>query len=212
MRELMKKTTKASGATLLSWLFCLGCLCCFSVSCSEDSSEEDEYANWQERNDDAVNRWAANTSLRKIKCFTKDQETTGANSDYIYVEVLESGSGTESPFYTDTVWVAYRGRLIPTTSHADGYVFDESYKGDFSWRTAGVSQFAVSGLVEGFSTALMEMRPGDHWRVYIPYMLGYGAMKRTSIPAYSDLTFDIALFDFWHPGEDRPVFKARPAE
>ena len=159
-----------------------------------------------------ISQWAANSSLRKIKCFTKDQETTGTNNDYIYVEVLETGSGTESPLYTDSVWVSYRGRLIPTTSYADGYVFDENYEGDFNWRTTDVSQFVVGGMVEGFSTALMEMHPGDRWRVHIPYMLGYGSASRTSVPAYSALTFDIALLDFWHPGETRPEFKARAVE
>ena len=179
------------------------------VSCSEESGEEDEYADWQERNDAMTDKWAGNTSFRKIKNFTKDQETTGSNSDYIYVQVLEEGAGMESPLYTDSVWVAYRGRLIPTTSYADGYVFDQSYEGDFSWHTADMSKFAVGSLVEGFSTALMDMKPGDHWRVHIPYALGYGSAEKTSIPAYSDLIFDIALLDFWHPGETRPSFKAR---
>ena len=182
------------------------------VSCSEDSDDEDEYANWQERNDNVTDQWAADTSLRKIKNFTKDQNTTGSNSDYVYVEVLETGSGTESPLFSDSVWVAYRGRLIPTTSYPDGLVFDQSYVGDFNWQTADMSKFAVGGLVEGFSTAVMAMHPGDHWRVHIPYMLGYGSSAQTSIPAYSDLTFDIALLDFWHPGEERPSFKARAAE
>lgn len=180
------------------------------TSCSEDSEDEEEYANWQERNDNAISQWAADTSLRKIKNFTKDQTTTGVSSDYIYVEVLEEGSGTESPLYTDTVWVAYRGRLIPSKSYPDGYVFDQSYQGDFSWTTSDVFEFSVNGLVEGFGTALMAMKPGDRWRVHIPYMLGYGSSSTsTSVPAYSNLTFDIALFDFWHPGETRPFFKSR---
>ncbi|MBQ8989018.1 MAG: FKBP-type peptidyl-prolyl cis-trans isomerase [Prevotella sp.] len=179
------------------------------ISCSEDSTEEDEYANWEERNEAQTNQWAANSALRKIKCYTKDATTTGENSDYIYVEVLETGSGTENPMFTDSVWVAYRGRLIPTTSYPDGAVFDQSYIGDFSWHTADFSKFCVSALVSGFTTALLEMHPGDRWRVHIPYMLGYGTTASSSgtIPAYSDLTFDIALLDFWHPGETRPEFK-----
>jgi len=178
-------------------------------ACSSDDSEEDEFANWHQRNDAVVSQWSNNSALRKIKSYTKDQTTGGTSNDYIYVEVLEEGAGTESPLFTDSVWVAYRGRLIPTTSSPEGYVFDQSYTGDFSWRTADMAQFCVGSLVSGFSTALMQMHRGDRWRVHIPYHLGYGATSNSSIPGYSNLIFDIALLDFWHPGETRPEFKAR---
>lgn len=178
-------------------------------ACSSDDSEEDEFANWQQRNNAVVNQWSNNSALRKIKSYTKDQTTGGTSNDYIYVEVLEEGAGTESPLFTDSVWVAYRGRLIPTISSPEGYVFDQSYTGDFSWRTADMAQFCVGSLVSGFTTALMQMHRGDRWRVHIPYHLGYGSSSKTSIPGYSNLIFDIALLDFWHPGETRPEFKAR---
>ena len=187
-------------------------LCAASLilsACSKETVEEGEYDNWQTRNVAMTDQWAANSSYRKIKTFTKDPLKTTANSDYIYVEVLEEGSGIASPLYTDTCRLAYRGRLIPSKSYAEGYVFDQSYLGDFSWATAGTSDFLASAVVNGFCTALMNMHIGDHWRVHIPYQLGYGETAKSPIPAYSDLTFDIALFDFWHPGETRPDFKAR---
>ena len=183
----------------------------FTISCSEDDSTTDEFANWQERNDATIDQWAA-SGMRKIRVFTQDDTTTGKSSDYIYVQVLESGDGTESPLYTDTVRVAYRGRLIPTTNYTDGFVFDETYLGDFSWHTAGMSTMAISGstsLVSGFATALMNMHKGDRWLVCIPYQLGYNAASQGSVTAYSDLIFDIALLDYWHPGDTRPAFRAR---
>ena len=183
----------------------------FTISCSEDDSTTDEFANWQERNDATIDQWAA-SGMRKIRVFTQDDTTTGKSSDYIYVQVLESGDGTESPLYTDTVRVAYRGRLIPTTNYTDGFVFDETYLGDFSWHTAGMSTMAISGstsLVSGFATALMNMHKGDRWLVHIPYQLGYNAASQGSVTAYSDLIFDIALLDHWHPGDTRPAFRAR---
>ena len=184
-------------------------------SCSEESTEEDEYANWQERNEEMTDVWASqalNGWYKKIKCYTKDHASEGANSDYIYVEVLEEGNGTESPLFTDTIRVAYRGRLIPTTSYPEGAIFDQSYEGDFSWRTADVADFCCGNLVNGFSTALMHMHMGDRWRIHIPYQLGYGTSSTSSIKGYSNLIFDIALVDFWHPGEYRGDFKARRQE
>lgn len=182
-------------------------------SCSEDDSATDEFANWQERNEEVTDQWAANSSLRKIRVFTQDDTTTGRNCDYIYVEVLEVGEGTDSPLYTDTVRMAYRGRLIPTTNYTSGFVFDETYLDDFSWHTAGMATMAIGGsstaLVSGFATAVMNMHKGDRWRVHIPYQLGYNASSTGSVTAYSNLTFDIALLDFWHPGDPHPAFRAR---
>ena len=179
-------------------------------SCSEENEEAGEYDNWQARNDAAIDSWAANSNLKKILTYTKDQTAATKNSDYIYVEVLETGSGTESPVYSDSCRVAYRGRLIPTKSYADGYVFDQNYLGEFSWKTCGSTDFLLStSLRDGFATALQNMHVGDRWRVHFSYLLGYGATTNGSIPAYSDLIFDIALIDFWHPGEKRGYFKSR---
>ena len=181
------------------------------ASCSEEDTTEDEYANWQERNDNAVKEWAANNAYTKILTYTKETTTPGLeNKDYIYVEVLEEGDGTENPLYSDTCRVAYRGRLIPTTSYRDGYVFDQTYLDEFDWNTCGTADFCANNLVrDGFSTALQNMHIGDRWRVRFSYTLGYGANTSGSIPAYSALIFDIALLDFWHPGEQRPIFKSR---
>ncbi len=182
-------------------------------SCGEDSEEEGEFDNWQQKNEKALEQWAANNSYRKILTFSKNESSSSTlkSSDYIYVEVLETGSGTVSPYYTDTVRVAYRGYYIPTKSYEEGLIFDQSYLGDFDWRTAGVTQSVASGFVDGFSTAVMNMHVGDRWRVRIPYQLGYGSSTSSTntIPAYTNLVFDIALYDVWHPGEHRAAFKTR---
>ena len=177
-------------------------------SCSEDDSVTDEYANWQECNEAMTDQWAA-SGMKKIRVYTQDESTTGKNCDYIYVQVLEAGEGTESPLFTDTVRTAYRGRMLPTTNYTNGYVFDETYIGDFSWHTAGVSSLYCGGMIDGFTTALMNMHKGDHWRVHIPYQLAYRSVTSGSVRAYSNLIFDIAVYDYWHPGDYHPAFRAR---
>ena len=183
------------------------------TSCSEENTTEEEFANWQERNEGTTDRWATRANsdwYRKILTYTQESSAQDlTNSDYIYVEQLEAGSGTESPIYTDTVRVSYRGRLIQSASYSEGYVFDQTYLNDFDWKTAGVADLAVSGVVDGFCTALLNMHKGDRWRVHIPYPLGYGSSSQSTIPAYSNLIFDIALQDFWHPGETHGEFKCR---
>ena len=178
-------------------------------SCSEDTKEEGEFDNWQQKNETVLDQWAANSSYKKILTFSKDESTTISykNTDFIYVEVLETGKGTETPLYTDTCRVAYRGHYIPTKSYTDGYVFDQTYLGDFDWNTAGT--YDGQSWVEGFSTALQHMHKGDRWRIRIPYTLGYGSGGNSSITGYTNLVFEVSLYDFWHPGETRPVFKSR---
>ena len=187
----------------------------FVVSCSESDDEEaDEYGNWQVRNEayfatleDSLSRHDA--VWKKIKTFTKDEQILSANTDYIYVKVLEEGEGSLSPLYTDTVRVSYRGRLIPTVSYPLGSVFDETYEGSYSITTTGVVDNKVSNFGDGFATALQHMHVGDRWRVFMSYQLGYGTSDYLTIPAYSVLIFDVSLIDFTSSGKQLTPWTSR---
>ena len=181
------------------------------LSCSESEDEvTNEYANWQTRNEAYIADIAK--KCQRVKVFTKDQQAEGPVSDYVYYEVVEQGEGGESPYYSDTIRISYRGRLIPTTSYPEGFVFDQTYTGQFSWQTTGVSTSLTTGFVDGFTTILQHMHRGDRWRVYIPYQLGYNTTKKDNIPVYSTLIFDIALIDFTHPGYSLPRWSSRQAK
>jgi FKBP-type peptidyl-prolyl cis-trans isomerase FklB len=190
-------------------------------SCSEEETEEAEFANWQQKNEAYFNQVVSDSKYQKILTYTKDATNSSVtNADYIYVDVLEEGSGTQTPLYTDSIFYTYRGRLIPSKSYANGFVFDQSFLGDFDWSKSAMLKACVSwnpvktstGTVntlftEGFCTALQHMKKGSRWLVYIPYQLGYGEAGSSSIPGYSTLVFEIAIADIWHPGESRPAFK-----
>ena len=192
---------------LLATLLCLPLAGAVTSCGEEEDTEANEYADWRARNDAY---WLTlEDSLRqgsqwlKIKHFTKDQTAPGAATDYIYVKVLESGSGTVSPYYTDTVTTSYALRLMPTATYPEGYLVQKTYYGEpFDWRTTGTFQTALNSsslAVGGFVTALLHMHQGDRWRVYIPYQLGYDSKEQTAIPAYSTLVYDLALLSFTHP-------------
>lgn len=172
------------------------------VACSEsnDDSDGEEFANWQACNE--LYFASLEDSLahggkvwKKLKTYTKDENSQGKQTDYVYVKVLEAGIGTTSPLYSDSVRIAYRGRLIPSVTYPEGFVFDQTYTGLFDLQTTAVVDNVVSGFVDGFTTALQHMHKGDRWRVYIPHTLGYGTVSNKSIPAYSVLVFDLALID-----------------
>ena len=196
-KSLLSKVTGMVKGFLPFYLFTFLLL----LSCSEDSETESEFDNWQEKNEAYIDKLAA-SSMTKYLTYTKNPSLSGgANTDYVYVEVLESGNGVETALFTDTVRAAYRGRLIPSPSYSEGYVFDQTYLGTFDWKTAGTVKFCPgeTGLRDGFATVLQHMHVGDRWRVHFSYKLGYGTSDYSNIPGYSDLIFDIAVYDIWHP-------------
>ena len=189
-------------------------ICLFAVtmgliglsSCSEEASEEEEFANWKERNDLYLTALAEDSmqqaGWQRFKKYSLDQNEEGAVSDYVYVKQIEKGEGTGSPLFTDSVRVVYQGRLIPSKSYSKGYVFDGTVYGTYSSKTAYTSRQKVSGLIAGYTTALMHMHKGDYWRIYIPYELGYGESgSGTKVPGYSVLIFDLTLLDISPIGE-----------
>lgn len=186
------------------------------ASCSEEDDTVEEFPNWQARNDAFFNSLTdsvlnllelnpARTDWKRIKSWSKSDSIEGSNSDYIIVKVIEEGDpASATPLYTDTVTVHYLGRLLPSVSYPYGYVFDQSYYGNYYDEVSKPLQMAIGNsggnmLVDGFATALQHMRRGDHWMVYIPYQLGYGSQSQTGVPAYSTLIFDLRLVDFWSP-------------
>lgn len=227
----------------------VGCLVLFLAlfisSCSDSDDEVNEWANWEEKNDtywsdlytQTQQRIAAGDTSWKIlpKWSISGQQPTNAGStlsyeptDYIIVHVEQSGTGTESPMYTDSVRIHYLGRMIPSPSYTSGFIFDASYNYNepYNLQTMRPYTGSCSGFITGFTTALLNMHKGDRWTVYIPYQLAYGSStpgtnttssggvsyststsssSTTGIQPYSDLIFDITLVDFYKPGETIPV-------
>ena len=105
------------------------------------------------------------------------------------------------PNFTDSVRVIYQGRLLPSKSYSQGYVFDGTVNGEYSVKTAYTSRQLVSNMIDGYSTALQHMTVGDHWRIYIPSELGYGVSGSTKIPGYSVLIFEVTLLDVSPAGQ-----------
>ena len=98
-------------------------------------------------------------------------------------KVVRPGDGP-SPLKTDKVKVHYRGTLT------DGTVFDSSYD-----RGQPIS-FNVSGVIKGWTEALLLMQVGAKWELTIPSGLGYGARGGgAKIPPNSTLLFEVELLE-----------------
>lgn len=174
------------------------------MSCSESDEESSEFDNWQERNDtyfnEVYNRAKSINSdeWRVYLQWSINEEAASKAADHIVVQVLESGTGSGCPIYTDSVYVHYSGRLMPSASYPEGYEFDKSWTGTFKAAVSKPYVGKVNSFVDGFATAVQHMHIGDHWKVFIPYQLGYGS-SAGSIPAYSTLIFDLRLVGYQKP-------------
>lgn len=199
------------------------------TACSSDETTDSVYENWAARNSaafsDTLNMartaiaqakaqygdaWTEHTPWRVFGNYTLGTGGKPTANDSLVVRVVNSQlSAAEAlkaprPLYTDTVRVAYMGRLMPTSADPAGKVFDYSgpskLESDvFNPSLGTASKFAASNLVVGFTTALQQMHVGDRWRIFIPAKSGYGNAAQTSIPAGSMLIFDLQLQQFWRP-------------
>lgn len=185
-------------------LFTLTLSVLFGLTSCEETTDVGEFDNWQSRNTQFIDSIAgvarANTygDWKVILADGLDPMKQWGNDCYVYCQVIEEGSGIEHPLFTDSVVVNYSGRLMPSATYPDGFLFDSSYSGDFNPSFNVPVGMPLSGTVPGFYTAVQDMVAGDRWKVYIPYQLGYGEKVSASIPACSTLIFDINLVSFHH--------------
>lgn len=183
------------------------------VSCSETDEDSEEFPNWENYNNETFNKLyetatqkaqAGDPNWKVIRNWTLSDDYPAEKDDHIVVNVLTAGDESrECPMYTDSVFIAYSGSLLPSTSFPNGYNFDKTYIGEFNPNTVYPLGIGMTNFVDGFTTSLLHMHPGDYWRVYIPSNLAYGNAIHAVIPKYSMLVFDIYLFDFVHPGKQR---------
>jgi FKBP-type peptidyl-prolyl cis-trans isomerase FklB len=105
--------------------------------------------------------------------------TTASGLEYKVVTPGDRKAPAITP--SDTVTVQYRGKLL------DGSEFDSTYA-----RGAPAS-FTVNGVIPGWQEALVLMRPGAKWQLFVPPELAYGASAKPGIPGGSLLIFDVEL-------------------
>lgn len=104
-------------------------------------------------------------------------------SNGLQYQVLKAGKGA-TPKRTDTVRTHYRGTFL------NGNEFDSSYE------RGEPAVFGVEDVIDGWTQALLRMKVGDKWQLWVPPDLGYGEFGRPpEIGPNSLLIFEIELLD-----------------
>jgi FKBP-type peptidyl-prolyl cis-trans isomerase len=112
--------------------------------------------------------------------------------DGLQYKIITAGNGV-IPKLTDVVTVNYRGTLI------DGTEFDSSAKAGHP------AQFAVNGVIPGWTEALANMKVGSKWEIFVPSELAYGERGRPGIPPNSVLIFEVELVTAEHSKPSEPL-------
>ena len=126
-------------------------------------------------------------SAEMITDFTPTDERVAE----LVIEDLVEGNCGRGVEPSDTVSVHYTGALI-----ADGSVFDSSIpRGE-------PTTFPLNGVIAGWREGLVGMKVGGTRRLLIPAALAYGETgSPPSIPADSDLVFDVKLVEIVGAGQ-----------
>jgi FKBP-type peptidyl-prolyl cis-trans isomerase FklB len=145
----------------------------------------------------AHNQTAAKDFLAK-NTLEKGVTTTASGLQYKVVLPGDKKAAVITP--TDEVTVQYRGKLI------DGSEFDSSYA-----RGTPVT-FPVNGVIPGWQEALVLMKPGAKWQLFVPPELAYGNNPKPGIPGGSLLIFDVELVSVKPKGNPAALTPAPPAK
>jgi FKBP-type peptidyl-prolyl cis-trans isomerase FklB len=112
-----------------------------------------------------------------------DKEGVMITETGLQYEVITEGTG-EKPSLTSTVRTHYHGMLT------DGTVFDSSVD------RGQPAEFAVNGVIKGWTEALQLMNTGSKWRLTIPYELAYGEQGAgAAIGPFATLVFEVELLE-----------------
>lgn len=222
------------------FVFCalLSVLAFTSCSDDEDVNVYDAYTLWPERNAAwyKVMSDSARTEIARAKTLYGEEhwqehcdwrqyrdlsiQFGHSYTDSIVMRFVKRGDGMR-PCYNDSVYVSYRGWLMPNTYRIDGRdttycaMIDQSFYGAYSAyatepydeTTAHPIKSAVSTFVTGFNTALQNMNVGDQAHVYFPSDMGYGDSDSGVVPGGSTLHFFIHLAGAYSAEEAVPDWK-----
>ena len=121
-------------------------------------------------------------------------EPTSFSLDYIDTKIGTGELAAPHKWYT----IHYTGYLV------DGTKFDSSLD-----RGEPISiPYGQHQVIPGWDTGFDGMRVGGKRRLFIPYQLAYGANAQRSIPAKSELVFDVELIS---QSDEKPQPKTAPA-
>ena len=164
---------------------------CFFAGCKDDDDNTKALREWR----DANNKWLAEMQARTNADGTPYYQVVVPKwdpSSFVLMHYFNERTTDQlalKPLYTSTVDVRYHLSLY------NGVACDSlSNLTDYG---PGIYRAQLNDLIDGWAASVCEMNVGDTAEVIIPYALGYGTAGSGSIPAFSNLRFNIRLSDIY---------------
>ncbi len=154
------------------------------MTAEESQTVRTEFMNKMRSQQEAKTKIQAETNKaegEKFLAANKSKPGVKTTASGLQYKVITEGKG-KKPSATSQVKVHYSGTLI------DGTKFDSSYD------RGTPAEFALNGVIAGWTEALQLMNEGSKYQLFIPSNLAYGDTPRPGpIGPNSTLVFDVEL-------------------
>lgn len=181
---------------------------CVSISFSSCSDDDDDYTideEWKAFQETRFKNEYSTGEYKRLFTYSSSSTPNELTSEYIlskpssvigdsdYRPRINQNGYAE---FTDSIRVRYEGwyfnrenkKIIFDTT--EGYITGGSTNYNKMPRT-----FLVREVIEGWRTALQEMKEGDETEFVIPWTLGYREYSSGTIPAFTTLYFRMKLIE-----------------
>lgn len=176
----MSRTTQRAFALSMAILFAVssvGLSAYFIYQMTQEGGEDEEVAQAIEE--------SQSQQQEQPKDYMQDFDPLGDERiAELRTEDKQVGDGAVAST-SSTVVVEYTGALA-----TDGSIFDSTDS-----RGGEPAEFPLDQVIEGFKNGIAGMKVGGERRIFIPASQGYGQQEGGSIPADSDLIFDVKLVE-----------------
>ena len=172
----------AKDSSIMTSTDIMNILQAFSVKRQQEMQAEQMKAQIEQEAKDKV---TFKDNIEKGETFLKENSTKAGvktTASGLQYKVIKEGKG-KIPAASDKVKVHYKGTLL------DGTEFDSSYS-----RGEPIEIGAERQVIRGWQEALLLMKVGAKYELYIPYNLAYGPRGAgKNIAPYSTLIFEVEL-------------------
>lgn len=161
------------------------------VACDNDDDDVKAIIQWRNNN----NAWLAEMQALKNSDGTPYYNMIVPRwdpSSFVLIHYFNERTTDPNalkPLYTSTVDVRYNLHLYNGAA-CDSSTLQTTYG-------PGIYRAQLNDLIDGWAAAVCDMNVGDTAEVIIPYALGYGSVSSGSVPAYSNLRFNLRLVDIY---------------
>lgn len=155
---------------------------CGLTSCMDDEDPTwTKYKDWREYNQSWLMEQTARSNADGTPYYARCIMPTDPQA-YVLMHIIgEEHTQNLKPQFTSSTKVNYTLRLANDSIVDSGANF--------------TSQLSSTGLITGWSLAVMQLHVGDSAQFVIPYNIAYGTSESSAIKPYSNLQFNIRLVD-----------------